>query len=279
MLRAASVQTPAHTVMLPPEGEPEKFMMFLHGILGSRSNWRGIARRLIEARSDWGAVLVDLREHGESRGFAPPHTIESAANDLLSLEALVPAPIVGVLGHSFGGKVAVRWFSQVMDVEEMWLIDSLPGPRLLLEGPGGVLEVIETLEGLPGSFEDRDEFVSSLERAGHDRGVARWLAMNLARQADGRSAFSLDLRAMRELLTDYARTDLWPVLEEPRAGAQIHAVLGGKSAVYGAEDKSRLQRVAERNPILEVHVIEGAGHSVHVDAPEALLALLAQGNS
>lgn len=260
--------------MLPPNGEPTRFMMFLHGILGSRSNWRGIARRLIEARSGWGAVLVDLREHGESKGFAPPHTVESAANDLRSLEVLVPAPIVGVLGHSFGGKVAVSWFSRAAVVEEMWLIDSLPGPRPLLQGPGGVLDVIETLEALPESFDDRDAFVSSLENAGHDRGVARWLAMNLARQADGRTTFSLDLRAIRELLTDYATTDLWSVIEEPRQGTRVRAVLGGKSSVYGAEDKSRLLQAAQANPSLTVHVIEGAGHSVHVDAPEALLELL-----
>ena len=54
------------------EHEPEAWMLFLHGILGSGANWRTIAKRFIGARPRWGAVLVDLRMHGASRELAPP---------------------------------------------------------------------------------------------------------------------------------------------------------------------------------------------------------------
>ncbi len=266
----------AHSLVLPHEGDPAKLMMFLHGILGSRSNWRGIARRFVEARPDWGAILVDLRAHGESLGLEPPHTIETAANDLRVLARETPTPIEGVVGHSFGGKVALRWFAEEEDAKELWLIDSLPGRRELLEAPGGVLEVIKTLEDLPHSFDDRDAFVSSLERAGHERGVANWLAMNLAREADGSRTFSLDLGAIRQLLTDYARTDLWHVIEQPRKGARVEVVLGGRSSIYGKEDLERLNSAGERLEQVTVHAVGGAGHWVHVDEPDALVALMSR---
>src|SRR5690606_41911913 len=46
--------------------ENPRWMLFLHGILGRRSNWRSFSRRWVAARPGWGAVLVDLRGHGDS---------------------------------------------------------------------------------------------------------------------------------------------------------------------------------------------------------------------
>jgi dienelactone hydrolase len=40
----------AHSIVKPRSGEPEKYMLFLHGILGTRANWRGVARRVVDAR-------------------------------------------------------------------------------------------------------------------------------------------------------------------------------------------------------------------------------------
>ncbi|MFW6331186.1 MAG: alpha/beta fold hydrolase, partial [Gemmatimonadota bacterium] len=87
------------------EGEhPGQWLAVLHGIYGAGRNWASVARALVGARPGWGAVLVDLREHGESVGFEPPHTLESTAADLDGLEA---GPVEAVLGHSFGGKIAL----------------------------------------------------------------------------------------------------------------------------------------------------------------------------
>ena len=41
-----------------------KTMAFLHGILGSGSNWRSFAKRLVQDKPGWRALLIDLRKHG-----------------------------------------------------------------------------------------------------------------------------------------------------------------------------------------------------------------------
>src|SRR5262245_3630298 len=96
--------------VVAPDATPARFLLFLHGILGSGANWRTFARQVVAARPEWGALLVDLRLHGESVGFPPPHTVEAAAHDIVeALPAVLPAgaTAAGVVGHSFGGKVGI----------------------------------------------------------------------------------------------------------------------------------------------------------------------------
>src|SRR5688500_8745529 len=68
-----------HTRVVGPDATPERWLLVLHGIYGSGRNWGTIARRLVEARPEWGVLLVDLRNHGQSRGFPGPHTLAAAA--------------------------------------------------------------------------------------------------------------------------------------------------------------------------------------------------------
>src|SRR5688572_9540342 len=103
----------AHAVIAPHSGTPAKWMIFLHGILGSGATWRTFARALVKDRPEWGAVLVDLRLHGDSTGFPPPHTVAAAAADVHELFSVVPGPVRGVLAHSFGGKVALSLAERV----------------------------------------------------------------------------------------------------------------------------------------------------------------------
>ena len=117
----------AYSLVKPKDGDSERTMLFLHGILGTRANWRGIARRFVEGRPGWGAVIVDLREHGDSLGEPAPHTLAAAANDVCELEQHLELPVGGALGHSFGGKVVLEWLrSRDAVATEAWVIDASP---------------------------------------------------------------------------------------------------------------------------------------------------------
>ena len=52
----------SHALVTAPGQTPDRWMLFLHGILGSGANWRTVARKIVAARPQWGAVLVDLIE-------------------------------------------------------------------------------------------------------------------------------------------------------------------------------------------------------------------------
>ncbi len=250
-------------------------MLFLHGILGNRANWRGIARRFVATRPDWGAVLVDLREHGDSLGIQAPHDLHAVANDLAELERSLALPIGGAIGHSFGGKVVLEWLrSRAKQNTEAWVIDASPSGSNANSDTGATAEVLRTLESLPRNWPSRQAFVAALVDAGQPKGIAEWLAMNLRKTDEGARRFGPELSVIRELIEDYARTDCWDIVEAPPPGCSLGLVIGAESTAFSSADRERAERITERNPQVAVHLIEGAGHWVHVDAPDALLALL-----
>jgi len=265
----------AHSLVTAKSADPAKFMLFLHGILGNRANWRGIARRFVATRPDWGAVLVDLREHGDSLGLQAPHDLQAVTDDLAELERSLNLTIGGAIGHSFGGKVVLEWLrSRANRITEAWVIDASPSPSNSNADTSATAGVLRALDNLPRDWPSREAFVASLVDAGQPRGIAEWLAMNLRRTDDGGRRFGPELSVIRELIEDYARTDCWDIVEAPPPGCSLGLVIGGESRAFSAGDRERAERIAERNPQVSVHLVEGAGHWVHVDAPDAVLTLL-----
>lgn len=264
----------------------ERWIVFLHGILGRRANWRSFARRSCALAPGWGALLVDLRLHGDSQAQLGPHTLAAASADVVelldSLATTRPMQLGALLGHSFGGKVAIGaadlLVSRGVGLERLWVVDAPPGPRRHARDRTTEL-VFERLGQLPPRFAERREFVDAIVEAGIALAVAQWLATNLVEQPDGSWAFALDLAALRELLDDFMIVDAWPALERvAAAGTDVALVLGGDSQAVFGEQRERAEAAAAAGRI-GLHVIPGAGHWVHVDRPAQLLGLVFGGGA
>ena len=260
------------------DSTPSKWIVFLHGILGSGANWRTFAHQLVASRPTFGALLVDLRLHGDSQGFDPPHTVEAAARDIVeSLPSVARGvPVRAVLGHSFGGKVGLELAAQLVrsengPLDELIVIDGAPSARANYRGSESVREIVDLLTMLPEHFPDRNAFVQWAEERGVSRPTAMWLAMNV-RPVPNTTNFRLrlDVASIRAMMEDYFVRDLWPVLESPPGAMRTHLIVGGKSDVVGEADLER----ARACPRMTVDVIPNASHWVHVDAPDALRELV-----
>jgi esterase len=263
----------AHAIVPPPSGTPDQWMLFLHGILGSGANWRTFARTFVKERPDWGAVLVDLRLHGDSTaGFAPPHTVAAAAADVHELFTLVPGPVRGVLAHSFGGKVALSLTDRIRgDLDHLFVIDATPGARPEARGSESTKHIVDLLSSLPEELASRDEFMKLVEERGVTRPTAMWLAMNVRPVPNTtKFVFRIDVAAVKEMLADYFAIDLWPIVEKGEGVVCKHLVAGGKSSVVDEADRDRWRNA----PRASVDVIEEAGHWVHADAPDALRGIV-----
>lgn len=262
--------TLAHTILTEGPRAPERWVLFLHGLLGQGGNWRSFGRRWVERYPTWGAVLVDLRLHGGSRtGFAPPHTIRTAAADVLDLVPALPGPVEALVGHSLGGKVVLAALRQSGHrFARAAVLDASPSARPDGLGSEQSRDVLALLARLPREFATRAEFVTAVEAGGQPRSIAQWLAMALHPAGRG-VQLPLDLPGLDALFRSVLAEDDWDVVSAVPPGHRVAFVVGGRSNVVEPAARGRLAALA---PAVTLEEIPGAGHWLQVDAPDATFA-------
>ncbi len=265
----AEAPVPASTVIASEPAGP-RALYVLHGIFGRGRNWGAVARHLQVRRPDWQTLLIDLRLHGESPAFDPPHTVEACAADVARLAARRGHEPRAVLGHSFGGKVALLYAAHAVAPRQVWVIDSTPDAK---PPSGAAWELLGIVKALPGTFTSRLEAIEAMQARGVRAEVAAWMAANLALDA-GRYRWRLDLDAVGTLLADFFRVDLWSVVEDPPAGVDLHVVKAMESTTIDDAACERIRAAARRHGRAHLHTV-GGGHWVNTDNPEAILSLLA----
>ncbi|MGH7467553.1 MAG: alpha/beta fold hydrolase [Longimicrobiales bacterium] len=263
---------PIHHEPVFAADRPDKVLYVLHGIFGAGRNWASVARRLVRDRPGWGARLIDLRQHGASQGFSSPHTLQAAAGDLHELAQQLRETPAGLLGHSFGGKVALMYAREHGEaLRQLWLIDSTPDA-----GPprGTAWEMLQLVRDAPEPFDARQDLVAYLSEHGIGVSIGQWMATNLERSAHG-YRWRFDLAAMKELLRSFFDTELWDVIEHPPPQAELHVVKARESSVLSPAASERIRQCARQNGRVYYHEVAG-GHWVNADNPDALHALLTQ---
>jgi len=260
-----------YTVVTAADARPASSLLVLHGFFGAGRNWTTVARGLAKARPDWGAVLADLRLHGASQGVAPPHTLERCAGDLAALDGVLDAPVRAVLGHSFGGKVALTYLAhRPSGLRQVWVVDADPSAGA---PQGAAWEMLRAVRALPAVFRRREDLVVELERAGMDRRIGEWMATNLE-PADGGYRWRLDFAALEALLRDFFRADLWGVVAATLSGVELRVIRATRSILISGPSVARLQAIGRATGRVFVDEVAG-GHWLNADNPEALTALLA----
>ncbi len=249
----------------------DRHLLLFHGIYGRGRNWQAIARRVVGQRPDVTCWLVDLPHHGDSPRPADVTTLDGMAAAVAHWLAETGVSPSAVLGHSYGGKVALALAARLRDRPlQTWLIDSTPAPA----APGGsAWRMLAVVRGLPDTFATRADAVAGIEAGGFPTGVAQWMSTNLERASDGSYRWALDFELMERLLRDFFATDLWSVLEQPAAGHDVHVLKASESGVITDEAARRIEQLAAASGQVHLHQLEG-GHWIHAEAPDAVAALL-----
>lgn len=253
-------------VVAPGVTTPARWIAMAHGVFGRGRNWAGVARPLVAARREWGALLVDLRLHGASgEGSGPPHTVARCADDLAETWRAIGIAPSALLGHSFGAKIALVHAAsraRPASLAQVWAVDA----PLRATPPGGEgWKMLATLRALPPEFASRDEAIRLLEDAGCSRAVATWMATNVVAAEQGRWRLSFDLDAIEAVLRNWYATDVWPLVETAPPGVEVHVLRAESSEAIPEADAARIPRL---------HRLAG-GHWLNAENPGAVAALLA----
>ncbi len=265
---------PNHAIVQAPGAEPTATAFLLHGILGSLRNLRTFAVHLAAATPNLRYVLVDLRGHGDSHAAPPPHTLQACADDLVALARHLDVQPCAVVGHSFGGKVALAYARQrPPGLRQVWVLDATPAMRAgAEEDPHAVELLIQALRDVPQPFADRTAVVAELAQRGFDPAICQWMTTNV-KPGPGGLVWRFDLQVVEELLLSYFLQDDWPLLRDPPPGVRIDVVRAERSDRWTPDILSAFSTMPTDRVVL--HLLRDAGHWLHADNLEGLVALLA----
>lgn len=245
-------------------GEP---LIILHGLFGTLDNWAGIARQLAE---HFTVYLVDQRNHGRS-----PHTNDDFNYTILAEdlhEFMEQHWLYGgahIVGHSMGGKVAMQFALSYPDwVKKLVVIDIAPKRYRGEHGP-----IFAALEGLPiHRLEGRQMAEAYLmDKLAGDMGVVQFLLKNLSRNITTEGVGFEWKMNWKNLQKNYQFILDNIGNENDKYEGETLFISGSKSNYIQEKD---WVATSKKFPQAQLRTIEGAGHWVHADKPQALLNIL-----
>ncbi len=237
-------------------GEGEAIVI-LHGLFGMSDNWKTMARLL---STDYQVVTMDLRNHGRSNR-SETMTYASMAGDVVETLESLNLQDIHLIGHSMGGKVAMKFADHHPDVlNSLIVLDILP--RAYPPKHKKVFKAIHNLHPKPdeGRAEILERLIAMLDG---DLATSNFLSKNLKRTSDGYE-WKFNISAIEKSYTEI--------------GSQIKLVepYEGRCLFIGGGDSNYIDRdgwvdTLDDFPNAELLFIEGAGHWLHAQKPEETL--------
>jgi pimeloyl-ACP methyl ester carboxylesterase len=235
-------------------------ILVLHGLFGAAKNLGVIARALAKQAR---VISLDARNHGDS-GHDPAMDYEIMAEDVAQTIAELGVSRATVIGHSMGGKVAMMLALTRPDlVTRLAVLDIAPVPYH--HGYDGYVAGMRAITPTPALT--RHEADEKLAAYVPEPPFRSFLLNNLILGAAPRWRLGLEeiAGAMPNLLG-------WapPAAARPFAGPTTF--IRGANSTYVREDGVAALKTWFPHAALET--IENAGHWLHAEQPEQVIAAL-----
>jgi 2-succinyl-6-hydroxy-2,4-cyclohexadiene-1-carboxylate synthase len=233
--------------------------VLLHGFTHTGASWDPVVAALGES---YRPLAPDIRGHGASSERRPVDLDRVIAD----VSALAPRRFT-LAGYSMGGRISLHVALGLGErVQRLVLIGASPG-------------IADAAQRAARRAHD-ERLAAELERSTIEEFAARWAQTPVlagqrpevlaAAHADRlRSTPAALARALRGLGTG-ALPSLWDRLGE--LGMPVSLLVGERDLRF----RELAERMSEGIGSARVHVIAGAGHAVHLEAPERVAELIAQ---
>jgi pimeloyl-ACP methyl ester carboxylesterase len=256
----------------------------MHGILGSKRNWRTPANVWRKMFPHYASLSIDHRGHSGSKAIKSPtggnNTLHHCASDIIHLldNQQMKYPTI-ILAHSFGGKVALQYLMELQARQALsenypthtWIIDTIPRPTQFAT----VDSVFKAIEELPHEFESKEWMMTQLISKGIDKPTTNWLATNIEHiPGSDKYHWAFDLTTVTQLFEQFSITDQWSFLRSFRGPGQIHFIRAGRNLHWTPEIIREFDQLMSENPYVKLHTMPHVGHWVHVDDLRGMYQLI-----
>ena len=234
-------------------------IIMLHGFLGSLDNLLPIGRAMSEKHT---VYLLDQRNHGQSP-HSNEHNYSLLAGDLHEFvqEHKIMDPVI--IGHSMGGKTAMKYASMFPDSFRKMLVVDI-APRYY---PKRHIHILEGLLSIDLEMvKKREDADAMLSKHVPEIGVRLFLLKNLARKEKGfrwRANLEVLLKELDKVGEAIEGTEL--------TNKPVYFIKGNDSDYVQGEDRQLIKKMF---PSVKIIGIKGARHWVHADQPDNFIEIV-----
>ncbi|MBC8320381.1 MAG: alpha/beta fold hydrolase [Bacteroidetes bacterium] len=237
-------------------------IVILHGLFGISDNWVSYARRI--AMEGFEVFVVDQRNHGQSPQ-SDKFNYLALTDDLFDFidDHEIEDPII--IGHSMGGKVAMRFA-----LENPHLVKKLVVVDITLKAYGPQehhIKIINAMKSVDFNIvNSRSEVETRLEAHIPEMRIRQFVMKNLHRKGKDEFEWRIYLNGIENNLDQmFDAIDTITKFEKPTL-----FIKGGASDYILLEDFGQIRYNFSN---AEIITIEGASHWVHVEAMERFYQL------
>ncbi|GAA5870961.1 hypothetical protein JCM8547_000042 [Rhodosporidiobolus lusitaniae] len=248
-------------------GSSKAPLVVLHGLYGSKQNWRSLAKGMA-TKFGRDVFTLDLRNHGVS-----PHKRECSYEDLAGdvkafIEKEQQLDDCVVVGHSMGGKVSMSLALGGCDpVSKLVVVDIAPGVGKISPEFRAYLDAMKEIDA--AKVMSRKEADVILQKTEPDIGVRQFLLTNMDRAAPSEPyKFRLPLHYLSNAIDEIGAFPYQPgekVYEKPSLFLK-----GSKSKYINSKN---IPLIKQFFPNSELVTLE-TGHWVHAEKPKEFVELL-----
>jgi esterase len=238
-------------------GEPP--FVLLHGLFGSARNF-GLAQREFARRRR--TIALDLRNHGASPHAANIHYADMTADVLETLDRLSALPAI-LLGHSMGGKVAMRAaLTDAESVARLIVADIAP-----ITYPPHYRDIGNAMLAMPlAPGMTRTEADAALTQSVPDAAMRAFLLQNLRLGAT--PAWRIGLG---QIVAAFSEIEGWDAPADAIYSGPTLFVAGATSNYIKPEHRPMIR---SRFPGARFVTLKNAGHWLHADNPSGFIAVI-----
>ena len=271
-----------HSVSLSSSSHPKPPIVVLHGLLGSSRNFQSWCRLLKQkTKSERDIIVIDLVCHGRSVAFGNfALDFKSMAGDVVYTLRKLGIKRAHIIGHSLGGKVcckaALMHQKNGVDFISSTLMDISPVNYEGTEEFKDVLDCIDfLLESKNKMFRaaSRNEALEIIRGGITDPVLQQFLASNLTPRLSEIGfewKFLVDgIASSKQLIQGFPE-------EEGQETPYNNPALILKGSLSKFVKANHLPAIAKFLPLYTLSTIEGAGHWLHFDKPDAVAEAVAQ---
>lgn len=234
-------------------------LLFLHGLLGSATNWHSIASHYAPY---YRVIVPDLRNHGKSPHYNE-HTYPLMVADLVTLLDQLAISKCNVIGHSMGGKVAMQLaLTHPQLVQKLVVVDIAP-----IQYQHDFADIYHAMLAIDlTTLKNRQEADAIMAKTIQSKDIRQFILQNLTFKK-GAWQWRVNIALLRQSMPDIGRFEL---TQETFQKACLF-IRGANSMHIQNKDQEAIQRYF---PLAEIKTIQNAGHWVYYEQKHAFLTLL-----